>query len=100
MALYKSHRGFLKLLYQRYLQFSIDLPGIDLETYNELSRQNDEHYQHSNIAASVIASSTESLDIELSTALNVNHEIHHAVKDLIAGSQPALLAASTTRKTQ
>ena len=97
MALYKAHRGFLKLVYQRYLQFATELPGLDTETWNELSRQNDEHYQRSNTAASVIASTAESPDPDLSTALNVNHEIHHAIKDLIAGNQPALLAASIKR---
>jgi phosphate:Na+ symporter len=100
MALYKAHRGFLKLVYQRYLQLSTELPGVGIETCSELYRQNDEHYQRSNIAASVIASSADTPDIELSTALNVNHEIHHAIKDLIAGRQPVLLAASTTRATQ
>jgi phosphate:Na+ symporter len=82
---YKAHREFVKLSYRRYLP----LAGADVlqpdqrEILAGLSSDNEIHYLEANKRVSELAARHGVGGVELSTMLNVNHEVHHALKSLL-----------------
>ncbi|TGD73311.1 Na/Pi cotransporter family protein [Mangrovimicrobium sediminis] len=88
-ALYRQHRQFVAHLYRRYLPAaqSIASGGEDAVTLNALLEDNERHYQQANEAVHDMAGQDTVSGIQLSTMLNVNREIHHALKDLLQALQ-------------
>lgn len=85
LALYKQHRNFMKLTYRRYLPFAAaTLPGaLDRETLKQLLNDNENHYKDANDNVHNMASNDVVSGAALSTMLNVNREIHHAIKNTL-----------------
>lgn len=83
-SLYKAHRNFIKSVYCRYLPLasSAALSPPGQEALTQLMDDNERHYQEANHTVHAMASSDVVSGVELSTMLNVNREIHHALKNL------------------
>jgi phosphate:Na+ symporter len=100
--LYALHRDYLRNVYERYMNLSPDLsragsadtgaaaaasaapPGT--EAILDLLADNEAHLQTANTRVRDIASSDLITGSELSNMLNVNREIHHAIKSLLTPS--------------
>jgi hypothetical protein len=83
---YKEHCEFVKHVYRRYLPLAGELADapVQREALAKLSNHNETHYLEAGDRVSAMASRDRVSGIELSTMLNVNHEIHHALKSLLA----------------
>ncbi len=83
--LYHLHRNFMTAFYGQYLQLPArdQLTPTEREIVMRLLEDNERHYQQSNDAVNQMASMDLVSGIELSTMLNVNREVHHALKSLL-----------------
>ena len=82
---YKQHRNFIKVFYRRYLPIT-DIEATNTsrhETQAALLEENEQHYREAIAQVNAMAASDKVSGIELSTMLNVNREIHHALKNLL-----------------
>ncbi len=85
LALYHAHRDFIRHLYHRYLPLAKaeDAGAARTEALAELREDNERHYRQANDSVNTMAASDSVSGVDLSTMLNVNREIHHAVKNLL-----------------
>jgi phosphate:Na+ symporter len=83
-ALYKLHRNFIRICYHRYLPLARDedFTASGIESLQQLLMDNESHYHEANTAVNAMAAQDAVSGIDLSTMLNVNREIHHALKNL------------------
>jgi len=82
---YKSHRGFIRATYRDYLtldsQAAMSTSGR--EKIKRMQQDNETHYRSADERVSGMTAHEAGAGTELSTMLNVNREIHHAVKNLL-----------------
>jgi phosphate:Na+ symporter len=81
--LHHRHRQLIKSLYNRLLPVtnSSGVTSLDREAIAELLRANQQHYEAANESVRELLVNVGVSGTELSTILNVNRDIHHAVKD-------------------
>lgn len=82
---YKAHRNFVKNTYRRYLTLATDgaWSATQRESLTNLLNDNEARYRDANNQVNILASGDVVSGIELSTMLNVNREVHHALKNLL-----------------
>ncbi len=85
ITLYKTHRNFIRGIYSRYLTLVSSSPTLhptEQQVLAQLMDDNERHYQEANLTVHAMASTDVVGGTELSTMLNVNREMHHALKNL------------------
>ncbi len=83
-ALFKSHQKFLRKYISRCLRLKLAAGRSQAleEKVAELNRLNQQHYEEANATVHQLVSNEGPEGGEISTLLNVNHELHHAMKHL------------------
>ena len=84
-ALYRKHRAHIRGLYRQYFIMAdqAERSVADREVLTELANRNQAHYLEANQLVHAMAAEDVVSGSELSTMLNVNREIHHAIKNLL-----------------
>lgn len=84
--LYQQHRQFHKNCYQQLLKLLLEEHESDFinEELTALQTINDSHFQSMNKLAQDHSDQYSENSAEISTQLNVNHEVHHATKSMLA----------------
>lgn len=85
LSLYRQHRNFMKLVYRKYLPLAsaTSLSVRDRETLTQLLNDNEVNYTDANNSVNAMAANDAVSGAVLSTMLNVNREIHHAIKNAL-----------------
>lgn len=100
--LYQKQKQFHKDTYHRLVELILgNHPhSFILEELEDMQASNDQHYEkmnnfvYSNISATVENSGVEGT--EISTQLNVNHEVHHASKNMLVSIHDLIVAENST----
>jgi len=84
-GLYEQHGEFIKVFYHSYLPLTEieQRSPVNEDSLQQLLLDNERHYEGANAAVRLLASADTVSGSELSTMLNVNRDIHHALKDLV-----------------
>ncbi|GAB3269546.1 Na/Pi cotransporter family protein [Parahaliea aestuarii] len=88
-SLYREHRRYMTAAISHYLRLASEdgRRGDREEEVADLSGANDRDYEAANLRVSAMAAGDVVSGTELTNMLNVNRDLHHAVKDLLHSLQ-------------